>query len=237
MHGLENFKETREVWLSGALKQIWVARPVWFVLLAGIKMVVQIQEMSSVYFRNTSTNPGGTEGLTSFLSKTVLTNSTQQTPSWDLYSPICNRTYSLRHIITRFNPLNPELNPICYLLALLGAHHILHVSRIRVKCLLTFNVLESLQILPPSIYSLAYNLLCLNPEYSHDHMMDGLTQCPPLSCSEHLRVICSNSDLYICGLFGFISACLCPGISMSPCALPYAGTPYHQFYSGKHFVS
>ena len=28
-----------------------------------------------------------------------------------------------------FNPLKPELNPICYLLALLGAHHFLHVSR------------------------------------------------------------------------------------------------------------
>jgi len=33
------------------------------------------------------------------------------------------------------NPLNPELNPICYLLTLLGAHHFLHVSRIRVKLL------------------------------------------------------------------------------------------------------
>ena len=32
-----------------------------------------------------------------------------------------------------FNPLNAELNPICHLLALLAAHHILHVSRIRVK--------------------------------------------------------------------------------------------------------
>jgi len=31
------------------------------------------------------------------------------------------------------NPLNAELNPICHLLALLGAHHILHVSGIRVK--------------------------------------------------------------------------------------------------------
>jgi hypothetical protein len=31
------------------------------------------------------------------------------------------------------NPLNAELNPICHLLALLWAHHILHVSRIRVK--------------------------------------------------------------------------------------------------------
>jgi len=27
------------------------------------------------------------------------------------------------------NPLNAELNPICHLLALFGAHHILHVSR------------------------------------------------------------------------------------------------------------
>jgi len=32
------------------------------------------------------------------------------------------------------NTLNAELNPICYLLALL-AHHFLHVSRIRVKSL------------------------------------------------------------------------------------------------------
>ena len=29
-----------------------------------------------------------------------------------------------------FNLLKVELNPICHLLALLGAHHILHVSRI-----------------------------------------------------------------------------------------------------------
>jgi len=41
-----------------------------------------------------------------------------------------------------FNHLNPELNPICYLLALLGAHHFLHVSRISVK-LLTFMLLMS----------------------------------------------------------------------------------------------
>jgi len=32
-----------------------------------------------------------------------------------------------------FNPLNADLIPICHLLALLGAHHIFHVSRIRVK--------------------------------------------------------------------------------------------------------
>jgi len=31
------------------------------------------------------------------------------------------------------NPLNAELNPICHLLALLVAHHILHVSGLRVN--------------------------------------------------------------------------------------------------------
>jgi hypothetical protein len=31
------------------------------------------------------------------------------------------------------NPLKAELNPICHLLALLGGHHIFHISRIRVK--------------------------------------------------------------------------------------------------------
>ena len=44
--------------------------------------------------------------------------------------------------LENIKPLNPELNPICYLLALLGAHHFLHVSRIRVK-LLIFRLLMS----------------------------------------------------------------------------------------------
>ena len=42
----------------------------------------------------------------------------------------------------RFNPLKPELNLICHLLALFGAHHFLHVSRIRVKSS-TFRLLMS----------------------------------------------------------------------------------------------
>ena len=41
---------------------------------------------------------------------------------------------SLGAEVTVLNPLNPELNPICYLLTLL-AHHFLHVSRIMVKSL------------------------------------------------------------------------------------------------------
>jgi len=38
-----------------------------------------------------------------------------------------------RELLDDLNPLNAELNPICCLLALLGAHQFLHVSRIRVK--------------------------------------------------------------------------------------------------------
>jgi hypothetical protein len=40
--------------------------------------------------------------------------------------------------ISAFKGLNVELNPICHLLALLGAHPILHVSRIRVKGMYIF---------------------------------------------------------------------------------------------------
>jgi len=57
---------------------------------------------------------------------------------------LCKCMYSYCYVLYSYyvNPLNPELNPICYLLALLGAHHFLHVSRIRVK-LLTFRLLMS----------------------------------------------------------------------------------------------
>ena len=37
------------------------------------------------------------------------------------------------HKIVYINPSNAELNPICHLLALLGAHHIFHVSGLRDK--------------------------------------------------------------------------------------------------------
>ena len=49
----------------------------------------------------------------------------------NIVSNTVSRTYPQKPI----NPLNAELNPICYMPALLGAHHFLHVSRIRVKSL------------------------------------------------------------------------------------------------------
>jgi hypothetical protein len=52
---------------------------------------------------------------------------------------VCNQVnllilyYISSSLVNLINPLNAELNLICHLLALLGAHHVLHVSRIRVK--------------------------------------------------------------------------------------------------------
>jgi len=62
----------------------------------------------------------------SFFSTTVIL-SWYRSPVWSFFIIKC--------LPSIFNPLNPELNPICYLLALLGDHHFLHVSRIRVKLL------------------------------------------------------------------------------------------------------
>jgi hypothetical protein len=56
-----------------------------------------------------------------------------------------------------FNPLNGELNPISHLLALLGAHHILHFSRIRVK------ICEELFLLPPSQFTSFSSLEAVSP--------------------------------------------------------------------------
>jgi hypothetical protein len=41
--------------------------------------------------------------------------------------------FCVRRFWQIINPLNAKLNPICHLLALLGAHHILHVSMIKVE--------------------------------------------------------------------------------------------------------
>ena len=38
-------------------------------------------------------------------------------------------------VLHHVNPLNAELNPICHLLALVGAQHILHVSRVGLNSL------------------------------------------------------------------------------------------------------
>jgi len=65
--------------------------------------------------------------------------------SYKIYSPYFTESKSTLYSI--INPLNAELNPICHLLALLGAHHILHVSRTRVKARL-LSLMHTLRSLP-----------------------------------------------------------------------------------------
>ena len=50
------------------------------------------------------------------------------------FSEVLLEMFCKLHLFS-INPLNAKLNPICHLLALLGVHHFLHVSRIRVKSL------------------------------------------------------------------------------------------------------
>ena len=46
---------------------------------------------------------------------------------------VASHNRSRKKKIYALNPLNAELNPICHLLALLGAHHIFHISGLRVN--------------------------------------------------------------------------------------------------------
>ena len=66
-----------------------------------------------------------------------------------------------------FNPLNPELNPICYLLALL-AHHFLHVSRIRVNEL-------TLRLLMSYIYIYMENIFLMFLDHTQRRSTVGRT--------------------------------------------------------------
>jgi hypothetical protein len=54
------------------------------------------------------------------------------------------------------NPLNTELNSICHFLALLGAHRILHVSKIRVKELMELKRMDIFN----NIYESQVKTLC-----------------------------------------------------------------------------
>ena len=74
-------------------------------------------------------------GLTEASTNSLFTTKTTQLLSSTFSLPNrCTCTCCLEMLgILSLNPLNAKLNPICPLLALLGAHHILHVSRVRVK--------------------------------------------------------------------------------------------------------
>ena len=87
-----------------------------------------------------------------------------------------------------FNPLNAELNPICHLLALLGLHHFLHVSRIRVKSL-TLRLLMSYIYIYLYIYIYTEHLFLMFLDHTQRRSTVGRT--PLDEWSARLR------DLYL----------------------------------------
>jgi len=82
----------------------------------------------------------------------------------------------IRNILSRvINPLNPELNPICYLLALL-AYHFLHVSRIRVKSVTRRLLMSYIYIY---IYIYLYDISSLRVKQQDVSVLSGVC-CPEL---------------------------------------------------------
>ena len=127
-------------WLTdwrASLWKVWVVRN--FPAATGAFMKMPLSETPSQYrplYTITSTKP------TSFLWTTFSASVTHRTYVHlsHIIAGLCKQTNAgtstaLTVVTNWFNPLNPKLNPICYLLALLGAHHFLHVSRIWVKSL------------------------------------------------------------------------------------------------------
>ena len=91
------------------------------------------------------------------------------------------------------NLLNAELNLICHLLALLGAHHILHVSRVRVKRLLSIHLAFSsflrrrlFKSVTPN-FIINSNIPMLSSVLPSIHLPMHLCTCKATKCSENNR--------------------------------------------------
>jgi hypothetical protein len=65
----------------------------------------------------------------------------------------------------KFNPLNAELNPICHMLALLEAHHIFYVSRIRVNITAWNETCLQWKEIKPLVLSVISKLHCIIKKY------------------------------------------------------------------------
>ena len=106
-----------------------------------------------------SVSPAVMAWISAHITKTLLLSSSSSSSSSVIIIII---------ITIIFNSLNSQLNPICHLLALLGAHHIVHVSRIRFKAHAAVSIHKIVQLkglktyftypLTPSLTLLTYPL-------------------------------------------------------------------------------
>jgi len=122
---------------------VWISEQTAIISLYSINWLVFITETECVYC-----------GVrTAYLNKFKL-----------ILNPLNPSGHYMYH---QFNPLNAELNPICYLLALLGAHHFLHVSRIRVN-------IQQFYVLPTQcIYVFCVDLRTNSDYFLIQHWLTG----------------------------------------------------------------
>ena len=136
-----------------------ITRPLVFATISvasNSKISYDVAYMKSYYSTNSSCKPNSTVCYNSLMLLVQPNSDTPLSlPCWRVIrakeqciyvAPESRRLLGINgfSVLQRspLNPLKPELNPICYLLALLGAYHFLHVSRIRVTSL-TFRLLMS----------------------------------------------------------------------------------------------
>ena len=76
-----------------------------------------------------------------------------------------------------FNPLNAKLNPPCHLLALLGAHLILHISGVRVNNVLILAYWSKLYNSLTKIYTITLSYLHPYPPTATDPVETAVSAC------------------------------------------------------------
>jgi hypothetical protein len=98
----------------------------------------------------------------------------------------CDRCVCRLIVMYILNPLKAELSPICHLLALLGAHHILHVSRIRVNVQWLYDVNATIHcyISFATFMSISFHLVsdfstCCSMLHAHTHTHTHTHVCNP----------------------------------------------------------
>ena len=134
-----------------------------------------------------------------------------------------NMSKAFWHVWLNTKPLNAKLHPICHLPTLVAAHHILHVSRIRVTLIQTPHSLLVDRNKRNPRYFILYNRKNYNKHRTREKL-EHATLVPWASHSPSVfLIICFQRTEYVkveCGLStsDLISGRLCHGTSYVHCA-------------------